>query len=178
MTIPLCGPASSRKSRPRALIRLLRPLTIGASRTVPGSCEAAVLAGSPFVFWKLTETNDPSVGGVVAYDYVRGLNGTYQTAAQNGFNGILGPQFPGFPTNDTALATLSGVSSSYVTASAGTVVASNLTYAMWINPSGPVGHYTGLLFDRSGAGEGFSFGGANDGTGMSELGYTWNNNST
>ncbi len=37
-----------------------------------GSCEAAVLAGSPFVFWKLTETNDPSVGGVVAYDYVRG----------------------------------------------------------------------------------------------------------
>jgi hypothetical protein len=32
--------------------------------------------------------------------------------------------------------------------------------------------------DRGGAGEGLGFGGATDGTGMSELGYTWNQNTT
>ena len=43
---------------------------------VAGSYESAVLANSPFAFWKLDETNDPSVGGVLAYDYVRSLNGS------------------------------------------------------------------------------------------------------
>ena len=79
--------------------------TLTVVTPVPGSYEATVLTDGPFAFWKLNETNDPSVGGVLAYDYVRGLNGVYQTGAQNGFDGILGPQFLGFPTNDTALGT-------------------------------------------------------------------------
>lgn len=145
---------------------------------VPGSYEAAVLADNPYIFWKLNETNDPSVGGVPAYDYVHGLNGVYQTSAQNGFNSILGPQLPGFPTNDTALATFANTANSYVSASAGTLTASNLTCTMWINPSGPVENWAGLLMDRGGVGEGFGFGGLTDATGMSELGYTWNQNSS
>lgn len=145
---------------------------------VPGSYEAAVVADSPYVFWKLNETNDPSVGGVPAYDYVRGLNGVYQTGSQNGFDGILGPQFAGFPTNDTALATFASTADSYVTASAPSLTVSNLTYVMWINPSGPVENWAGLLIDRGGPGNGFGFGGATDGTGMSELGYTWDQNTT
>jgi hypothetical protein len=144
---------------------------------VPDSYEAAVLASKPFAFWKLNETNDPSVGGVVAYDYMGGHNGTYQTAAQNGFNGIVGPEspaFPGFPANNAALATLYPIPNSYVAASAGSLIATNLTYAMWIKPSGPVPNFAGLLSDRGGAGEGLGFGEAVDGTGMSELTYDWN----
>jgi hypothetical protein len=49
---------------------------------------------------------------------------------------------------------------------------------MWINPSGPVQNWAGLLMDRGGPGTGLGFGGNVDGTGMSELGYTWNQNST
>jgi hypothetical protein len=76
------------------------------------------------------------------------------------------------------LGTVSNTANSYVTASAGNLIATNLTYAMWIKPSGPVENWAGLLMDRGGAGEGLGFGGTVDGTGMSELGYTWNANST
>lgn len=153
--------------------------TVTIINPVPNSYESQVLAYNPFAFWKLNETSDPSVGGVAAYDYVGGHTGTYQTGAQNGFNGIVGPEsptFPGFPASYTALATASNVLSSYVTASAGSLIATNLTYAMWIKPSGPVATFTGLLMDRGGAGEGLGFGGTVDGTGMSEIGYTWNQN--
>jgi hypothetical protein len=106
-----------------------------------------------------------------------GHNGTYQTGAQNGFNGIVGPEtpaFPGFPANNAALATFYGAADSYVTASAGSLIATNLTYAMWIKPNGPVENYAGLLFDRGGPGAGFDFGGTVDSNGMAELGYDWN----
>jgi hypothetical protein len=140
-----------------------------------------VVAGNPYAFWKLNETSDPSVGSVVAYDPVGGPNGTYQTAAQNGFNGIVGPEspaFPGFPAVNWALGTASNAANSYVTASAGSMIATNLTYAMWINPSGPVENWAGLLMDRGAAGEGLGFGGSINAAGMSELAYTWNANST
>jgi hypothetical protein len=144
-----------------------------------GSYEAAVLQYDPLAFWPLNETNNPADGGVVAFEYVSGLNGIYQTAAENGFNGIVGPEsptFPGFPATNTALGTIYNTAASYVTASAGALVASNLTYTMWINPSGPVEGFDGLLMDRGAAGEGLGFGGTTDGTGMSEIGYTWNQN--
>lgn len=152
--------------------------TLSVVVPVPGSYEAAVLANNPYVFWKLSETNDPSVGGVLAYDYVRGLNGVYQTGAQNGFNGILGPQLPGFPTNDTALGTIANTANSYVLGGTANVNASNLTYTVWINPSGPVQNWAGLLVDRGGVGQGLGFGGLTDSTGMSELSYTWNQNTS
>jgi len=148
---------------------------------VPNSYEAVAAGLKPFAFWKLNETSDPSVGGVVAWDYAGSHTATYQVGALNGFNGIVGPEaaaFPGFPATYTALGTVSNIANSYVTASAGSLVASNLTYAMWIKPNAPVQNWAGLLMDRGGAGEGLGFGGTVDGTGMSELGYTWNANST
>jgi hypothetical protein len=152
--------------------------TLTVVTPVPGSYEAAVLADHPLAFWKLDETNDPSVGGVLAFDYISGFDGVYAVNAENGFDNIAGPSFAGFPANYTALLTQNAVADSYVTASAGSLVASNLTYAMWINPNSPVPNSTGLLFDRGGAGEGLGFGVTNDpDTGMSDLGYTWNKNS-
>jgi hypothetical protein len=154
-------------------------LTVDALLT--NSYAATVLANDPFTYWPLNETNDPSAGGVVALDYIHGLNGVYQKGAKNGFDGIQGPQppqYPGFPVDYTALETISNTDNSYVTASAGTLVATNLTYAMWINPSVAVENWAGLLMDRGGAGEGLGFGGSTNANGMSELGYTWNQNST
>ena len=107
--------------------------------------------------------------------------GTYQTGTENGFNGIVGPEasaFPGFPTVNWALATTENTADSYVTASAASLIATNLTYAMWIKPSGPVENWAGLIMDRGGVGEGLGFGGEVNSSGMSSLGYTWNQNST
>ena len=148
---------------------------------VPGSYEAQVLANNPFAFWKLNETTDPSTGNAVATDYAGTHNGNYETGAQNGFNGILGPEspaFPGFPSNNYALGTAANTALSYVSAPLGTLMPSALTLSAWINPSGPVQNWAGILMDRGSAGEGLGFGGSVDATGMSELGYTWNANST
>ena len=149
----------------------------------PGTYGALVLSNHPVAFWLLNETNDPSTGILPAYDLSGNkVFGLYATNSQNGFNGVQGPRAPayaGFPTNNTALGTVPYTSTnSFVAASAGSLMASNLTYAMWIKPSGPVQNWTGLLMDRAYQGTGFGFGGATDGTGMSELAYTWNNNTT
>ncbi|HEV7924489.1 MAG TPA: lamin tail domain-containing protein, partial [Verrucomicrobiae bacterium] len=148
---------------------------------VPGSYECAVLANSPLLYWKLDETNNPASGGAVAYDYVNGYNGVYQTGAQNGDDGILGlqpPMFAGFPGNNTAMETFANTPNSYMTASVGNMFASNLTYAMWIYPTAPAESYAGLLVDRGAAGEGFGFGGVANASGMYDLDYIWNQNTT
>ena len=150
---------------------------------VPNSYETAVLAANPFAFWKLNETNDPSTGTAVAVDYAGGHNGIYQTAAQNGFNGVVGPESPeytGFPAVNTALETFNGVASSYVAAgSAGSLIATNLTYVLWINPSVANGDANGLLFDRGGAGEGICINNNSlNAAGQGALGYTWNQNNS
>ncbi|MGA2247207.1 MAG: LamG-like jellyroll fold domain-containing protein [Verrucomicrobiota bacterium] len=156
-------------------------VTVTVVTPVPDSYEAAVVASKPYAFWKLNETNNPALGGVPAFDLVGGPIGTYQTGAENGFNGIAGPEapaYPGFPTVNTALGTTENLADSYVTASAGTLLATNLTYALWINPSGPVENWAGLIMDRGGVGEGLGFGGEANSSGMSSIGYTWNQNST
>jgi len=147
---------------------------------LPDSYEAAVLQYHPLAFWPLNETNvNPATGDALAFEFMNSYTGTYQVAAQDGFDGILGPEspaFPGFPTTNWALQTAYSNADSYVTASAGDLIATNLTYAAWINPSGPVENWAGILMDRGAAGEGFGFGGDTNATGMSELAYTWNQN--
>jgi hypothetical protein len=148
----------------------------------PGSYEAAVLQYNPFAFWPLNETNiNPATGGAYALEYVNNYVGAYQVGAEVGFNGIVGPEspaFPGFPTVNGALETIEATVSSYVTASAGTLIATNLTYAAWINPSGAVVNWAGILMDRGSptTGTGFGFGGTVNASGVSELAYTWNQN--
>jgi hypothetical protein len=147
-----------------------------------GSYEAAVLQYNPFAYWPLNETNpDPTNGGAFALEYINEYTGTYQIGANDGFNGVVGPEspaFPGFPAVNTALETFINTKSCYVSASAGSLIATNLTYTMWINPSGPAENWAGLLIDRGSptTGTGFGFGGDTNASGMSELAYTWNQN--
>jgi len=144
---------------------------------------AAVLADSPLAYWPLNDTNDPSTGTAPAYDASgHGYYGIYGLYAENGFQGTIvgpeAPQFPGFPSTNGALGCLVGNPDSYVTASAGTLAASNLTYVAWIYPTGPVQASAGILMDRGGPGTGVGFGNSNNVSGMAELGYTWDTNSS
>jgi Concanavalin A-like lectin/glucanases superfamily len=163
--------------------------------TTNGAYEAAVLTNSPFAFYTFSETGDPSVGNVEAYDSIGVFNGTYGTGgvndqfgsgALNGANGIAGPQASadgliGFPDTNTALFAIyqNFPVDSYVTVpplnlnnGAGTNV---LTISAWIKPLGPQAHAVGIIFSRSGtttAGLDYN---ATNSDGNLKLGYTWNN---
>jgi hypothetical protein len=163
----------------------------------PGSFGALVLSDNPVAFWQLNETNDPSAGGVLAYDYTgHGLNATYGVDAFNGcttnamgYDNVLSPQPPtygGFAANQGALQ-LGGPNSS--TSDALSVVTvpplglstnnMNVTIAMWIYPTATPPVQCGLFFNRTASSSdaaGFSFSPTTSTTlGETSLGYTWNN---
>jgi hypothetical protein len=143
--------------------------------------EAAVLSLNPLAYWRLNETNDPSSGTVIAYDYVGGYNGTYGTNAQNGFNGIAGPRptngFAIFEADNFALGVTAGEDTSCVTAPQPTLNTNTVTFTLWVYPDGTQADWTGLFMNRSGDGEGVDMGGAGESSsGM--LAYIWNDNST
>jgi hypothetical protein len=147
----------------------------------------AVLSLDPVTYWRFNETGDPSTGGVVAFDYVGGFDGTYGTNAQNGFNGIAGPRptdgFAIFETNNFALGTTADEDASCVTAPQPALNTNTATFAMWVYPNGDQGDWTGLFMNRSGDGEGVGYGGSIQTTptvinSHNMLAYTWNNNST
>ena len=143
--------------------------------------EAAILSANPLAYWRLNETNNPSSGTVVAYDYVGGLDGIYGTAALNGFDGVQGPEppaLPGFSTNNWALETRVNVPESYANVPLGNLGTNTVTFTAWVHPNGSQADWAGLLMSRSGSVPGgFGMGGALEkSAGM--LAYTWNNNTT
>lgn len=141
----------------------------------PGGFEAMVIAANPLAYYRFGETDDPSLGGVVAHDYVGGFNGTFGAAAQNGFNSIAGPLPPDwkFETTNTALRTTVSTADSWVSTAFGSLSTNTVTFAMWIYPIGLQESWCGLLMSRGGtAAGGFGY---ND---QQMLAYTWNANSS
>jgi Concanavalin A-like lectin/glucanases superfamily len=144
----------------------------------------AVYANNPLVYWRLGETDDTSVGGIPAYDYSgHGLDAQYGIHAVDNIAGPQSPAFVGFEGTNTA-AQLPGPN---VGGGGGYLVSPNLnintntvTFTAWINPTVNVaaGTVAGLVFWGDAATDiaGFGFGNAVS-NGMSELSYTWNNNS-
>jgi hypothetical protein len=141
---------------------------------VPNSYESAVIAGNPFAYYRLNETNDPSSGTAPAFDFWGGHSGLYAVAAQNGFNGIAGPRPPtynGFDSGNFAMQTFPDTANSYATAPVGSVGTNTVTFTAWLYPTGPQPVWAGLLVNRGG--------GVSGGFNMNDqqmLGYTWNNN--
>jgi hypothetical protein len=148
------------------------PATLTVITPVPGSFESAVIAANPLAYYRLNATNDPSSGTVPNLDVWGGFNGLYAGAAQNAFNGILGPQptIYNFESGNGALQTTSATLNSYATATFGSLSTNTVTMCMWVQPTGPFDNFSGLLMTRTGTQGGFGFG--NGG----QLGYTWNNN--
>jgi len=149
------------------------PATLTVVTPTPGSYEAAVIAANPLAYYRLNSTNDVSPGAESNLDLWGGFNGVYGAGSQNGFNGILGPQPPffKFETNNPALATFTATLNSFATAPIGSLSTNNVSFTMWIQPTGPVDNFSGLLVNRNaGVAGGFGFGAGG------QLGYTWNNN--
>lgn len=139
----------------------------------PGSYEAGVIALNPIAYYRLNETNDPTLGTAVANDYWGGHPGTYGLASSNGFYGTLGPVPPineGFAANNYAVQMVSGTPSSCVTNPFGTLNTNTATFTMWIYPTATEDSFAGLEVQRGGSNPGgFGYTGGH-------LGYTWNNN--
>ncbi len=146
------------------------------SVVAPTPYEAAVLGDQALAYYPLDES-----GGTNAFEYIGGLNGTYDTNALVGQAGIPDPPFLGFPTNDLAVEVQGTVAGSWVSAPFGTLAGtndltvSNLTLTCWIYPIGTQNQYAGLIVNRSGAQGGLDIYPSGAATaGM--LGYVWNNN--
>ncbi len=142
---------------------------------------ALALSFNPVAYWRFNEANDPSTGVLPTYDFTgNGFFGLYGLNCQNGFNSIVGPQsptFPGFETNNDAMASVTGVTNSWVTIPPLNLQTNTVTMTMWIYPTANEPTFGGLLYNRP-YGAGFGFGGTINGSGMAELGYTWNNNAS
>ncbi len=127
----------------------------------------------------LNETNDPATGVVMGYDYTgNGHSVSLGPAAQNGFNGVPGPQppaYPGFDTNEAALKTTANNSSSIATVPPLNDTNLATTVALWIKPIDNGGWARGLMGGRNinQAGQIWQLGYSG---GSGALGYNWNDN--
>jgi len=145
----------------------------------PTNYEAAAVAAGPSALYMMQETNDPSTGTAIAFDYAGDLDGVYGVSAQNGFNGITGPTsssgFPGFSSTTTALQSQGFVTNSQVTIPPLNLNTNTVTLTAWINPSTPAA-FSGIVFCRNGSTvAGLNISGGTDINGHPALGYTWNN---
>jgi hypothetical protein len=156
------------------------------SIVTPNAYESAVLTNAPFAFYTFSETNDPSVGNVVAQDSMGYFSGTYGVASSNGFDGIAGPRaipdgLVGFPNTNIALGTVVNLANSYVTLPAFNLNlnsggGTNLTITAWINPQGPEANGTAIVVSRSGSTTaGLCYENVVNTNGSYRLGFNWNN---
>ena len=148
-----------------------------------GTYASTVVASQPWAYYELNETNDPSTGTVVAYDYVGGYSGVYGTDVQNGFNNVLGPVpsdgFPDFPVNNAAAGFVNSGGAdpnSAITLSPWGLQTNTVTFTAWINPTGQQTPFAGLIYVIGADGLGFNFcpAGATNADGNQDLGYSWN----
>jgi hypothetical protein len=143
----------------------------------------AVLAYNPLAYWRFSEISPTSDGNIPAYDYSgHGHDATYGSNTVNNVAGPQTPDFPGFEATNVAVQ-LPGPNPSggygYLVSPDLNLNTNRATFTAWLNPSRNIVTTTGLVFWRNGAdAAGLGFGGAASPDGMTELGYTWNNNSS
>lgn len=141
----------------------------------PGQATAyKVYTNSPWAYWRLIETNDPTAMDAptyTAFDYSgHGFDAYYGNIVTVSNAGPDVINFPGLPGQLAAgLSSPSG----YLTVPSLNLSGNHVTFMAWINPNSSQANYTGLLMNRGGADVASGFGyGTND-----YLGYNWNNNS-
>ncbi len=151
--------------------------------TPPSPYQQAVAQLSPVCYYSFSETNDPAMTNVIAYDFVGGLNGVYGYQVENGNSNynIAGPQladgYAGFPSNNTAM--LVGPTShspiSWVVTPPPNLDTNTVTYVCWLYPTEAQAAWNVILSYRSqvaGTANGMNFSGTGDG----DLAYHWNDN--
>jgi hypothetical protein len=138
--------------------------------------EAALITHNPTAYWRLNELQDTSSGTTTAFDFYGGLDGTYGSAALNGFHGIAGPTatdgFSVFESTNTAMQAITATANSFVTAPPLGITTDTLTITVWVNPDSHPS-FAGIVFARAGQ----------PATGINlrdngELGYHWDDTQT
>jgi hypothetical protein len=144
----------------------------------------AVIQNNPLVYWRLGETGDYTAGNLPAYDSSgHGFDAIYGLNAIDNIAGPQSPAFPGFEATNTGVQ-LPGPNISgghgYLVSPDLNINTNTVTFTAWINPTANVVTTVGLVFWRTSGGDaaGLDFGGGASGSGMHELGYTWNTNSS
>lgn len=158
-------------------------LTVLAAPPAPDASQAyasAVVANNPAAYWRFNETaNNPiyyADFAVQAYDYSgHNLNASY---GYDMIIGASGPALSGFESTNTAVTCTVNDAHAYMKAPSLNLNTNTVTICMWINPTTEA-HFIGLLTWVNGTDKaGFGFGGNDNGSGLTELGYTWNGNSS
>lgn len=157
-----------------AITSSVAPLTV--TSPTPGSYAEKIFTNGAVAYWQLSDMGDPSTNYAVAIDRTGGFNGTYESLAQNAFNGVVGPQaplFPGLGSGNGALQSAAGVAHSWVIAPPLNLSNNNVTITAWIYPTAfAEPGSAGLVWSRNGGDvSGLDYQNNNN------LGYTWNNNS-
>ena len=143
----------------------------------------AVKALNPVGYWRLSETADTTANSVQAYDYSgNNFDATYGTAVADGLAGPQSPAYPGFEANNMAALTINGTAFDYISVPANLNLNTNtVTITAWINPQTAIGPNYGLFMWRgtnaNGDAAGLCFGSTTVNA-STELGYTWNTNSS
>lgn len=151
---------------------------------ISGSYAEKIFTNHPFAYWRLNETGDPSTNFLSASDYAGGFTGSYQSNAQNGFNGVVGPQpgagYPGFESGNSAMLVASGIQAanvnsntphSWVIAPPLQLATNTATFVAWIYPTAAAEPGSaGIIWSRNGGDTG-----GLDYQNGNHLGYTWNN---
>ncbi|HEV2207638.1 MAG TPA: LamG-like jellyroll fold domain-containing protein [Verrucomicrobiae bacterium] len=155
-----------------AITSSVAPLAV--SSPTPGSYAEKIFTNNAIAYWKLADLGDPSTNYTVATDLVGGFNGTYLSAALNGYDGVVGPQppaFPGFQSGNGALQTSSTIPHSWVIAPPLNLSNNTVTFTAWIYPTAyNEPGSAGIIWSRNGGDvNGLDYQNNNN------LGYTWNN---
>ncbi len=160
-------------------------VTVLADPPAPTSAEPyayAVYVLNPLAYWRFSEANATSAGGVPAYDSSgHGHDASYGIGATDNAPGPQPPAFPGLEATNTGVQ-LPGPNTAghgYLVAPDLNLNANTATITAWLNPSANIITTAGVLMWRNGAdAAGLGFGNATSASGMTELVYTWNTNSS
>ena len=139
----------------------------------PPPYDGLILADGPAYCWRLNETN-----GSIAYESIAELDGTYGANTTNGVPGVANPPFPGFESNNTAVAMDPAVAASgagYVTAPALNLNTNSVTLTAWVYPFADITNYQGVVFTRASTySKGINY--VAESSRLNMIGYTWNKN--
>ncbi|HZM04062.1 MAG TPA: immunoglobulin domain-containing protein [Candidatus Saccharimonadales bacterium] len=160
------------------------PSAVSVLKVLPVSQEnlydAAVLADTPVVYYRLNDIGNPSSNNVVAYDNAGGFNGIYGIDVTNGSAGVQGPGptngYPGFAANNPAAFFSPADTNSWITLPPWNLNTNSVTFTAWVNPAATEPGLAGIVMtgttNNTYAGLDYYY--QADNNGNVNLAYQWN----
>lgn len=142
----------------------------GTNAAPATSYNATVLADTPVGYWRLDETYGPAAANL-------GSSGTAGTYSGSSVPGVAGPTLAGFEAGNKAVS-ISSANPGSVRLAPLNLNTNAVTITAWVKPNGPQNPYAGIVFQWANI-PALTYSGLMMGKdGVSQLGYTWNNDPT